>query len=555
MTELSALNVRITGDASDLQAALSQTNAALAQTGTVAQTAQTRAVGLTRGLGVLGNISNQTRSRIQNTAFQLQDLSVQLASGTRASTALAQQLPQLLGGFGAVGAVIGVLASVGIPALAFAFASSGEAAATFEDALERVEDAGRRLKQGQDILAMSNAELVATYGQHAAAVRDAAVAYTELAAASARAMLAERIQDMSEELRDFGGAVSSAFRSGVTYAQSLANISQQMGVTTRSAEEIQRALTRVQNAMTFEDRMQALRDLQTIFDNAGVAADTIPPALREALLEANSLAMAMAAVANEAERGAAAAAGMTSGVPLYNQPGGLTLPPAPAGGAVPAMRGGGGGGARSNPVQAQLESLQNSLMTQEEAQVASYERQQETLRLALEQRLITQQEYQAMMEAAQSQHGERMSQIDAYRYGSGLQQAEMFFGDMAGALANGNDAMMRASRSFAAAEALINAWRAYSQTIADPTLPWFAKLAAGAKVLGAGLAAVNAIKGGGKGGGGGAATSAASGGGGVSRNVFINLTGDTVSSRSVKGLIDQINDEIKRGGRINLQVA
>lgn len=54
----------------------------------------------------------------QQVAFQLQDLQVQLQGGTAASRALSQQLPQLLGVFGAGGAAIGLFA--GIAAAAFA---------------------------------------------------------------------------------------------------------------------------------------------------------------------------------------------------------------------------------------------------------------------------------------------------------------------------------------------------------------------------------------------------------------------------------------------------
>ena len=49
------------------------------------------------------------RGNIQNLSFQVQDFAVQVANGTAASTALGQQLPQLLGGFGALGAVMGAV--------------------------------------------------------------------------------------------------------------------------------------------------------------------------------------------------------------------------------------------------------------------------------------------------------------------------------------------------------------------------------------------------------------------------------------------------------------
>lgn len=55
---------------------------------------------------------------LQNTSFQLQDLVVQLQSGQSATIALSQQLPQLLGGFGALGAVVGLVAGLSVPLIA-----------------------------------------------------------------------------------------------------------------------------------------------------------------------------------------------------------------------------------------------------------------------------------------------------------------------------------------------------------------------------------------------------------------------------------------------------
>lgn len=54
---------------------------------------------------------------VRNVAYQIQDLSVQLSMGTSAFIAIGQQLPQLLSGFGVMGAVIGAVAAVAIPLL------------------------------------------------------------------------------------------------------------------------------------------------------------------------------------------------------------------------------------------------------------------------------------------------------------------------------------------------------------------------------------------------------------------------------------------------------
>jgi hypothetical protein len=74
--------------------------------------AQARAASTTRPLsGAMDRIGaafDKNAFRIQNTSFQLSDLIVQMEMGVPASRALGQQLPQLLGGFGPLGAVVGV---------------------------------------------------------------------------------------------------------------------------------------------------------------------------------------------------------------------------------------------------------------------------------------------------------------------------------------------------------------------------------------------------------------------------------------------------------------
>lgn len=58
---------------------------------------------------------------LRNVGYQVQDFSVQMAAGTSATQALAQQLPQLLSGFGTMGVVLGTIAAVGIPVAVAAF--------------------------------------------------------------------------------------------------------------------------------------------------------------------------------------------------------------------------------------------------------------------------------------------------------------------------------------------------------------------------------------------------------------------------------------------------
>jgi hypothetical protein len=154
------------------------------------------------------------------------------------------------------------------------------------------------------------------------------------------------------------------------------------------------------------------------------------------------------------------------------------------------------------------------------------------------------------MEQAQQQHSDRMSEIDVWRYGSGLDKAEAFFGGMASALQGGNEKMLAISKKFAAAEALINAWKGFSDVLADKTLPFWAKIPSAMKVLAAGMGAVNAIKGGG-GGRSVASAAGAAGGGAAPQQPIQTLNFTLVNDRFGLGenIVRQIAAQLNSAGR------
>lgn len=94
------------------------------------------------GQSKLASFFARGNHQIQNTAFQLQDIVVQLETGTSVSRTLGQQLPQLLGGFGALGAVAGVVAGLGFALGGVLLASMNDSAAAsknLEKALEELD--------------------------------------------------------------------------------------------------------------------------------------------------------------------------------------------------------------------------------------------------------------------------------------------------------------------------------------------------------------------------------------------------------------------------------
>lgn len=77
---------------------------------------------------------------LQNTSYQLQDFIVQVNGGTDATRALAMQLPQMLVGFGAAGAAIGVVAAL-LPNMISLFGGAADEAASLKDAMSSMDDA------------------------------------------------------------------------------------------------------------------------------------------------------------------------------------------------------------------------------------------------------------------------------------------------------------------------------------------------------------------------------------------------------------------------------
>lgn len=74
-----------------------------------------RAIATGSAIGSSRGSSNSFARGLQNASFQISDFATQVGAGTRASVALGQQLPQLLGGFGILGAVLGAVVAIAVP--------------------------------------------------------------------------------------------------------------------------------------------------------------------------------------------------------------------------------------------------------------------------------------------------------------------------------------------------------------------------------------------------------------------------------------------------------
>ncbi len=157
----------------------------------------------------ISRLSGQQRFLITNTSNQIGDLAVQLSSGTSAARAFGQQLPQLLGALGPLGAILGTVAAIGIPvgAALFSMAGSSEDAATSAKTLakevDELETAVSEYITASDAAAASTSDLRAKYGEAATEARQLLKVNKELARANALAELGEAVDAISGRFGQF----------------------------------------------------------------------------------------------------------------------------------------------------------------------------------------------------------------------------------------------------------------------------------------------------------------------------------------------------------------
>lgn len=214
---------------------------------------------------VAGGKGGGMRGNIQNLSFQVQDFAVQVAAGTAASTALGQQLPQLLGGFGALGAVLGAVVAVGVP-LAAMFLGSKKEAVDLDKSVKELTAGLEALREAHANAALPVEVLTEKYG--ALADEMARVFQNQLAiAAQELAAMGAAIQSAIADTADLSGMVKSfddlkaAEVAGVVsheeYLSALRRLEEQFGFTAAQALQYQSLMDAVSAAQGPEQQAQA----------------------------------------------------------------------------------------------------------------------------------------------------------------------------------------------------------------------------------------------------------------------------------------------------------
>lgn len=218
--------------------------------------------------------------------------------------------------------------------------------------------------------------------------------------------------------------------------------------------------------------------------------------------------------------------------------------------------------AEKQRIQSRLEIIRQGLMSREQLEAEARARDEALVNEAFQKKIVSEQEKNALLEQMKADHLGRMEAMEAAAQQRGVDLVMKGGKALATAFEGNSKKMAGVAKTFAGVESLINAFRAFNQVLADPTLPWYAKIGAAASILAAGMQTVNAIRsistsggGGGGRGGGGAGAVASGGAGGASqqpeqagRSMYVTLNGDVFNREMVRGLLEQVSAFQKDGG-------
>lgn len=215
-------------------------------------------------MGRLRGSSSLSGSAIQNLSYQIGDFAVQVGAGTAASQALGQQLPQLLGGFGVMGAVMGAVVAVGIP-LVRTLIDTGSASDQLEEQMKELESAVADYDAAIRNAIIPTDEIREKYGTATVAAREFLQALVDINQVQAITSLGEALETIATQFGGFSRATVSSFKDGVERATELedtiANVASQFGVTSSEAEDLVGALERLSEAEGVRAQATAASDL------------------------------------------------------------------------------------------------------------------------------------------------------------------------------------------------------------------------------------------------------------------------------------------------------
>lgn len=256
---------------------------------------------------------NQMGVVTQQAGYQIGDFLVQIQSGTNAFVAFGQQATQLVGvlpliapqlGLTSIAAIgLSTALGIGIPlatALGAAWMRTSGAGATAEDQLKSLTDATSAYTEQVKLANSSNADLEKSFGASAGRIREIATVLEQL-------RQVEAIDALKASLEGLAGTLNigllDSLRGFAQNAQGeLRKVQAEFGVTDVQAKAIIDSFKAFAAAEGLDGAVQAAVGLNDVLISVFGSAEAIPPALREAAINAGLIAQEAAKADAEVER-------------------------------------------------------------------------------------------------------------------------------------------------------------------------------------------------------------------------------------------------------------
>lgn len=506
-----------------------------------------------RGSGAFGRA-------VQNASFQVGDFATQVGAGTSASIALGQQLPQLIGGFGILGAAIGAVVAISVP-------------------LARV--LGDIQKGGKDLTPILGEALpmFQALGSAMATVKEIAIDFAELVINNLDRVLITAGAVAAFFAGKWVVSFAAARIATLSLVGSLALLKKALittgigAVVVAAGELVYRFVQLVNGAGSFQKAMDLVaKAVGLSFQTVGAMISrfwfNLLGDITSAFAEmADSLGLdAIVASLNDATRSLAkswADATLrvhefgTAYTKVVNEITGLMSGANRKKLSLSDLFSGGDGADGDSPAKAaetaererlagKLKAITDTFRTEKEILYAQLAEKTQILNDARSAELLTEQEHLLAKEALHKQHADKLAAIEAAQKNQSLSRASSTFGSLQSMAQSFGKKGAKIAQGFGIAKALISTFTGAAKAL---ELPFPANMAAFAQVMATGLGAVASIKSVNTNGGGGAAAGGAGRGAAAPAqkplDVFVQGIGanDLITGGQLSSLFDKLVDE------------
>lgn len=261
----------------------------------------------------IGRMSRRSQQQLQNVSYQFQDVLVQISSGTSATRALGQQLPQMLSGFGALGGVLGLAAAAAVPLIGM-LGGGADKAKKLAESVKKLEGAVSDYRSAVADANQSTAELIEKYGAAAGAARELLQEVSRLSRLETTRELQDGIKKLESGfagIKDTLDTIDAEKALGIEDSGLIAGavkaLNDEYGLTVEQARELMRLLTDAQTAQSVRDKATAVSNLAAFLESAVGSGDKLKSNMLEGATAAAKTALSayeLAEATNGAERAA-----------------------------------------------------------------------------------------------------------------------------------------------------------------------------------------------------------------------------------------------------------